>query len=76
MYTLIRRVLTTKCQVTCRLRQVARTLRDQLRATKILVCGETTRDFCHSCREQQISNMFDKNPVLFFPHTRIFVARN
>jgi hypothetical protein len=41
--------------------QVARTLviRDQLRATKVLVCGKNIPDFCHSCREQQISNMLD-----------------
>jgi hypothetical protein len=41
--------------------QVARTLviRDQLRATKLLVCGENIHDFCHSCREQPILNMFD-----------------
>jgi hypothetical protein len=41
--------------------QVAHTLVicDQLRATKILVCWENIQDFCHSCGEQQISNMFD-----------------
>jgi hypothetical protein len=54
--------------------QVARTvvIRDQLRATKILVCGENTQGFCHSCREQQISNetclifsvIHDKNAYL------------
>ena len=41
--------------------QVARTLVicDQLRATRILVCGENIQDFCHSCHEQQIPNMFN-----------------
>ena len=45
----------------CALVQVAHTdvIRDQLHATKILVCGKNIQDFYHSCREQQISNMFD-----------------
>ena len=53
------RIMTSKARRT--LVQVARTLviRDQLRATKILVCGENIQDFCHSSREKQISNMFD-----------------
>jgi hypothetical protein len=53
--------------------QVARTLVivTNYKTTKILACGENIQDFCHSCHEQQISNMFD----IFCPiHGKIFLV--